>query len=76
MTEDQTKDDFADFFDWKNIVESDAFLTENRGDKVEKDNALELSKRLSLMTKPEQKEESEVKEEKPILHKGLQYSFV
>ena len=30
MANHQTKDEFADFFDWKTIVEKDAFLTDIR----------------------------------------------
>ena len=51
MGDEPTKDDFADYFEWKNIVENDAYLTEVRESVIEKDNALELSKRLSLFAK-------------------------
>ena len=72
MAEDHNKDEFADFFDWKNIVEGDSFLADVGESQLDKDNAQELSKRLSLSKKPGEPE-TKSKDEKPILHKGLHY---
>ena len=72
MAEDHTKDEFAAFFDWKNIVDGDSFLANVEESKLDKDNAQELSKRLSL-SKKSVEADTQDKDEKPTLHKGLHY---
>ena len=72
MAEDHTKDEFAAFFDWKNIVDGDSFLADVEESKLDKDNAQELSKRLSL-SKKSVEADTQDKDEKPTLHKVLHY---